>query len=449
VNDISAQAAYAFAEADFEYFNATATVQDFFDGAAPYDFPDVLQASAGPATLTYTATIAPSAVCDIQTIVNTAVLHTPVTGTQGGAGQDLQLQDAVSFTKKVVGCIGISVTASPTFDRTYSWSIDKSASHSSVTTTSGQDPVVVTYSVTVTPTSVDGNWAVSGTVTVKNEATYPAVINVTGVVTCTTAELAPGATAQCSYQLANPNPAGGTVTASATVETSAPVTASAAYAFTDPVLHGAQADVYDQYGSEAEQPLGSAFAEPRTFSYTKTYGGAVCGTTTYPNTARFASNNGGSGSDSWSVTHTITGCSTGAGCTLTQGYWKTHSQKGPARHTDDTWNLVGPLAEDTPFYLSGQSWYQVFWTSPSGNAYYTLAHQFMAATLNRLNGASAPQDVLDALAQAQTFFEGNVPVPPSGKYKGKDAAQLNAMATLLDAYNNGVGPGHCDENPIP
>lgn len=205
---------------------------------------------------------------------------------------------------------------------------------------------------------------------------------------------------------------------------------------------------YDQYAAQAELPIGGADLVARTFTYSKAYGGTACGTTDYPNTARFASNSGQTGSAAWNVNHTISGCSTGTGCTLTQGYWKTHSTSGPAAHPDDTWNLL-PNAQHTTFYLSGMSWLQVFRTSPQGNAYYTLAHQFMAATLNVMNGASAPQAVADALAGATVFFTNNVPVPASGKYKGKSAAELIAWAGLLDAYNNGAGPGHCDQNPTP
>ena len=71
------------------------------------------------------------------------------------------------------------------------------------------------------------------------------------------------------------------------------------------------------------------------------------------------------------------------GCTLTPGYWKTHSTYGPAPY-DETWALVG---EDTPFFLSGQSYYDVLWTSPAGNAYYNLSFHYIAAELNDLNGA--------------------------------------------------------------
>ena len=69
-----------------------------------------------------------------------------------------------------------------------------------------------------------------------------------------------------------------------------------------------------------------------------------------------------------------------AGCS--QGYWKTHSKYGPASH-DITWDSIG---EDTKFFLSEKTYYESIWTSPKdGNAYYQLAHQYIAATLNQKN----------------------------------------------------------------
>ena len=77
-------------------------------------------------------------------------------------------------------------------------------------------------------------------------------------------------------------------------------------------------------------------------------------------------------------------CIVAAGCSLTPGYWKNHSQYGPAPY-DATWAQVG---EDTIFFLSNQTWYEVLWTAPKkGNAYYILAHAYIAAYLNELNGA--------------------------------------------------------------
>lgn len=132
-----------------------------------------------------------------------------------------------------------------------------------------------------------------------------------------------------------------------------------------------------------------------------------------------------------------------AGCTFTQGYWKTHSEFGPAPY-NNTWALLASGAS-TGFYLSGQSWYQVFHTPPGGNAYYNLAHQFQAATLNTLWGASVPANVAAALATANTLFSTYTPAQ-IGALKGSNSLrqQFIALAGTLDAYNNGItGPGHC------
>jgi len=57
------------------------------------------------------------------------------------------------------------------------------------------------------------------------------------------------------------------------------------------------------------------------------------------------------------------------GCTLTQGYWKTHAK---GHKYDKTWDQIGT---NTVFFNSGISYIKVLWTSPrKGNAYYILAH---------------------------------------------------------------------------
>ena len=136
------------------------------------------------------------------------------------------------------------------------------------------------------------------------------------------------------------------------------------------------------------------------------------------------------------------------GCTLTQGYWKTHSTYGPASKPDATWNLLpGGAGPNTVFFLSGASWYQVFWTAPAGNAYYNLAHQYMAARLNILDGASAPASVSNAITAATALFNAYTPAQIAA-LKGSDALrkQFIDLAGILGSYNEGrIGPGHCDE----
>jgi hypothetical protein len=126
------------------------------------------------------------------------------------------------------------------------------------------------------------------------------------------------------------------------------------------------------------------------------------------------------------------------GCTLTQGYWKTHSKYGPAPY-DATWALIG---EDTPFFSSGQTWYQAINTSSAGgNAYYILAQQYIAAKLNLAGGTSSTPAVNTALAGAEAFFAAYT---PSSTLSKAVRAQAIAYAGTLADYNEGdIGPGHC------
>jgi hypothetical protein len=129
------------------------------------------------------------------------------------------------------------------------------------------------------------------------------------------------------------------------------------------------------------------------------------------------------------------------GCTLTQGYWKTHSKYGPAPY-DETWAAIG---EDTLFFNSGRSWYRTFWTPPKGgDAYLQLAHQYMAARLSIEAGASAPPEVASALSQAEALFDA-----VGNRFNTTQSRTARTLATVLDDYNNGViGPGHCSEAPV-
>ena len=137
--------------------------------------------------------------------------------------------------------------------------------------------------------------------------------------------------------------------------------------------------------------------------------------------------------------HTVT-IDVPCGCTLTPGYWKTHSKYGPAPY-DPTWALIG---EDTTFFLSGKTWYQVINTAPKGgDAYYILAQAYIAAKLNYAAGAS-PR-VNDQIAFAESFFSTYGPGDKLPK-SVRDAAI--AAAYILDQYNNGyLGVPHCGWTP--
>ncbi len=132
------------------------------------------------------------------------------------------------------------------------------------------------------------------------------------------------------------------------------------------------------------------------------------------------------------------------GCTLTQGYWKTHSsckKKGPKR--DDTWDEL-PNAEETVFFLAGQDYCEVFDTKPGkGGKYYILAHQYIAAQLNMLNGAD-PSDAQVAFDEATDFLNAYTPEDvDNDQVLQSKAVELGGV---LADYNEGtIGPGHCDD----
>jgi hypothetical protein len=138
------------------------------------------------------------------------------------------------------------------------------------------------------------------------------------------------------------------------------------------------------------------------------------------------------------------------GCTYTQGYWKTHSEYGPAPY-DSTWSKLDDGA-DTEFFNTGFSWYEIFHTPPKGgNAYVILAHQYMAAYLNSIkdeNPASLAT-VTEQMATAESllteYFDNynnrGVPYIP----EGDDRELAISTAEILDMFNNGnYGPPHCD-----
>jgi len=136
------------------------------------------------------------------------------------------------------------------------------------------------------------------------------------------------------------------------------------------------------------------------------------------------------------------------GCTLTQGYWKTHNASfAGGAPVDPEWANIGALKELELFFSTGMTWFEIFWTPVGGNAYYNLAHQYMAAKLNYEAGATAPASVMAALSHAETLLGGNS-IAYVGGLKGNDALRKDFVDTagVLGSYNEGlIGPGHCGD----
>lgn len=128
------------------------------------------------------------------------------------------------------------------------------------------------------------------------------------------------------------------------------------------------------------------------------------------------------------------------GCTLTQGYWKTHTGLGAQA---DAWPALpgGTMALGTVNYTKAQL-ISIFNAPVKGNGLISLAHQLIAANLNILNGADATS--ISASITAANTLIGALVVPPVGSgYLAPSA--VSSLVTALEQFNSGVtGPGHCD-----
>lgn len=363
--------------------------------------------------------------------------------------------------------LSVAKTADTSLTRTWTWTIDKSADTAGPLTLSAGQAFTVNYSVQAAATSADSDWAVQGRIKISNPAPVPAtILSVSDVVSPAVAAsvdcggsfpltipAGPGSGLECTYETALPDASTQVNTATATRQAYAydslggaspagtnDESGSATVDFSSAAVTeiDENADITDSFAGA----LGTASAPgPAAFAYSRTlvFGSDACGDNVVDNVAAFTTGDtGATGSDSWSIPVTV---ACGEGCSLTPGYWKTHSEVGPAPY-DDTWLLVGPLGVNETF-LHGQTYYQALSTPPAGNAWYILSRAYVAAYMNGLNGADTSV-ISGQLATAYTLLSGNA---PTSNIKGQLRNQFLAVATILDDYNNGlIGPGHCSED---
>lgn len=132
------------------------------------------------------------------------------------------------------------------------------------------------------------------------------------------------------------------------------------------------------------------------------------------------------------------------GCTYTQGYWKTHGPTGCASGNNENEWPVDSLKLGNTTYTDTELC-SIFKTPTAGNGLISLAHQLIAAELNKANGASVPAVVANALAAAHALI-GNLVVPPVGN-GALSPSTTSGVAGVLAAYNEGAieGSVHCDD----
>jgi hypothetical protein len=244
--------------------------------------------------------------------------------------------------------LNVAKTATPSFTRTYKWSIDKTGDQTTLTLQNGQS-AAVNYNVALSATYTDSNRAYRGIITIKNPAPIPTTINsifdiissdipveITNLTLPLT--LPAGGSLDLNYSSALPDLTARTYVAAVVRQiyaynfdnTATPIettnlAASATIDFNKAEMKEIDKNVSvtdDKYGSLGNVTYSNII---NPFIYQLVIGAyAQSGTYTFTNTATFVTNDTKTtGSDSWAVTTYI---DSGEG-TRTIGYWKNHPEK--------------------------------------------------------------------------------------------------------------------------
>ena len=305
----------------------SAAVSDSFRGGAARELGTVTAPAGG---FEYVESVAATNKCGTSTVSNVAAFRTP----SGRTGTD------ATTTNVDVKCYQLraSAAASTSFTRTWQWALTKTADQDSLTLATGTTGSIG-YTVTLTPSSTDGGWTASGTVSVTNPA--PVATSLAGItatigatpvtVTCPSLDLAPSATVQCAWtaQLGSGTLAVFAATATladADAFSSPTASAGAFIAFLRPDEIDETATVRDVMDG-VERTFGPASAgAPTTYTYTMPVGPfSGCAPTSVTNSARLTTVDTGATTDA-SVTTPVTltcaqlGIRVEAGTSLTRSY---------------------------------------------------------------------------------------------------------------------------------
>ena len=206
--------------------------------------------------------------------------------------------------------------------------------------------------------------------------------------------------------------------------------------FTDPGVIDQQWTYEIDWGDGGVNTTGSANTQSGTISASHVYGSNG----TFTVTITVTDKDGASGTATTTIVRNCTPPPPpGPSCTYTQGYWKNHEEKWPAPYS--------PTAQwlDATHKVTGVTWDGLMGMSvKGGNSYMQLAHQWIAATLNKGAAASTGNATVDAaLSAGGAWLLANTPNNASSVPNIKNA-QATAWASTLDDYNNGrLGLPHC------
>jgi len=360
----------------------------------------------------------------------------------------------------------VSKTAEASFTSTYDWTIDKICAGPDTLFLLPGETFDYPFVLDIGVTSQDSGYQATGEILIVNNTPYDAeIFDIADLVT-------PGdfiGVYDCGLSLPFVLPSGDSLTCTYYVDLpdDEPRTNNVSVTTTSPQVEGGFATAAIEFSGAtavADEcvgvwedcmpggPMATICYDPDTLEFTCPISYADCGTYEYTNEAHIVTNLTETHDWDYCSFVVVVSCDTipppdGEDCTRSHGYWKTHSEFGPAPY-DDGWAAL-PDGASTEFFLSGQNYHEAIWTAPQGgNAYYILAKQYIAAELNQLNGASIPPDVLDAFNEATDLFSTYTPEEIK-ELKGNDPLRKKFinLAGILAGYNEGdTGPGPCSDD---
>jgi len=140
-------------------------------------------------------------------------------------------------------------------------------------------------------------------------------------------------------------------------------------------------------------------------------------------------------------------CVSESACTLSQGYWKTHSKSGPASEKNiidgvwdgtyiSTWPVDGLVLGN--LYYNEQELVNILnTTGRRGNGLPALAHQLIAVKLDEARGTILPEGIVLAVTQADQMIGNLVP--------GVDSLPSSMTSGLTTILDNFIQDNHCTE----
>ena len=285
----------------------------------------------------------------------------------GDSYQDVSHLDFCLSAVRPPVALQATTTATATFTRTITWSLDKSVTPASHAGAAGEDAGTSTWTVVASKIQTLSNFQVTGTVSVTNGNNFPVAfavaesltggipvtVNCAGSVTPNEGTAPANGSVNCTYAVTPANDLATLVTAVVTPTDSAigAVTATAPVSFTENVIGDDTVTVDDNRDSEGQFPDG--ISTSTTFDYDETF---PCSSNpadytngvdvdTYPNTATLTGDNTNL-SDSATVTVTcslapVTATKTAAGTYDRTIEWTLEKSVAPTSHSGTAGNAAG------------------------------------------------------------------------------------------------------------